>query len=179
MNQAFVYFVFKYARLVSNTKKSILNNIKDAPSNLFALLNKSGIAWAILIYVNNKEYWEDVITKMAIKNKGQLPALFEITEAPEKTQKRGRPAADTLPVPGTGEDRIGEDPQTKIKQRSTMRKSNEIEGDGFSTRGKLFYMQVHKSLKAIRSKKWKHLWTEFWKTEGEKHIKKKKKAGRV
>ena len=60
-----------------------------------------------------------------------------------------------------------------------MRKSNEIEGDGFSTRGKLFYMQVHKSLKAIRSKKWKHLWTEFWKTEGEKHIKKKKKAGRV
>ena len=44
MNQAFVSFVFKYARLVSNIKKSILDKIKDDPSDLFAILNKSDIA---------------------------------------------------------------------------------------------------------------------------------------
>ena len=53
-NQAFASFVVKYARLVSITRKETLNKIKDNPSNLFVLLNKSGIAWAILIYVNNK-----------------------------------------------------------------------------------------------------------------------------
>ena len=40
MKQAFVSFVFKYACLVSNTKKSILDKTKDDPSNLFALLEK-------------------------------------------------------------------------------------------------------------------------------------------
>ena len=41
MNEGFVRFVFKYARLVSNTRKSILDKIKDDPSNLFALLEKA------------------------------------------------------------------------------------------------------------------------------------------
>ena len=60
-----------------------------------------------------------------------------------------------------------------------MRKRNEIGGDGFSKIGKLFYSHVHDALNAIKSNKWKPLWIEFWKTEGEKYIEKKKKAGRV
>ena len=117
MNQASVSFVSKYTRLVSNTKKSILDKIKDDPSKLFALLNKSDIVWALLIYVNNKEYWEAVLTKKAAKKK----LGFLAYEATGRTPKRGRPSANILPVPGTGKDGIRdegieEDPQTKIKQ---------------------------------------------------------------
>ena len=117
MNQAFVSFVFKYARLVSNTKKLILDKIKDDTSNLFALLEKSDIAWAVLIYLNNEKYWEDAITKKAADKKGQELALFQVADVTENIRKRGRPADNTLPVPGTDEDRIGENPQAKTRQR--------------------------------------------------------------
>ena len=55
MNTAFVSFVFNYARLVSHTKKAILDEIIDNPSNLFAILDSSDIVWAVLIYINNEE----------------------------------------------------------------------------------------------------------------------------
>ena len=56
MNLPFVPFVFKYARLVSNTRKMILDKVKDNLSNLFGILNCSNIVLAILIYINNEEY---------------------------------------------------------------------------------------------------------------------------
>ena len=154
MKQAFVSFVFKYARLVSNTKESILDKTKDDPSNLFALLEKSDISWAVLIYLNNTEYWEEVITKEAARKKGQEIVLFvfAVAVATMNTQKRGRPTDKTLSVPGTDEGGIGENPQAKTRQRWTIRKRNEIGGDRFPTKGKLVYFHVHEFLKAINSK---------------------------
>ena len=116
--------------------------------------------------MNNEKYWEDAITKKAADKKGQELALFPVADVTENIRKRGRPADNTLPVPGTDEGGIGENPQAKTKQRWTMRKRNEIGGDGFSKIGKLFYNHVHDALKAIKSDKWKPLWIEFWKTEG-------------
>ena len=55
MNKTSISFCSKYACLVSNTRKAILDKIKEDPSNLFIFLNKSVIVWAILVYVTNKE----------------------------------------------------------------------------------------------------------------------------
>ena len=175
MNTAFVSFVFKYARQVSHTKKAILDKIIDNPSNLFAILDSSDIAWAILIYVNNKEYWEAEIEKKIAKENERAPSMFS-----SNTRTTGRPSADTTSDPATDEDGTGNEgsgnaTQKKIKQRWTMGKRNESGSDGFASNGKLFYTTIQNSLKVINDDEWKTLWTDFWKIEEEKQKTRKRK----
>ena len=70
VNTEFVDFAWKYARSVSHSKKEILDKIKDDPSNFFQYVTPSDLAWALLVYFNNKKKWEaDILKKTAVSTK--------------------------------------------------------------------------------------------------------------
>ena len=56
-------FVFKYAGPVSQTSKVLLERMQDYPDNIMYLVSKSDVAWALLVYVNNIDYWRSELEK--------------------------------------------------------------------------------------------------------------------
>ena len=78
MNKEFMGFIYRYAHTVSHSKKSIDDEIKENPGNLMTLLTPSDVAWALLVYVNNDEYWT---WKIKYKNKKKMVENAEGSES--------------------------------------------------------------------------------------------------
>ena len=62
MNPVFVDFVFWYSIRVSNNKKYIISRLIEENISIFQCVTSSDIAWAVTCYVNNKLYWDTMVT---------------------------------------------------------------------------------------------------------------------
>ena len=116
MNKEFMGFAFRYTRTVSHSKKSIDDEIKENPSNLMTLLTPSDVAWALLVYVNNDEYWT-----WKIKNNNKKK-MVENAEGSESDSDRGDGEEETrgeiIPQKKGGKERRGK----KLQQSGSMRR---------------------------------------------------------
>ena len=164
----FVDFAWKYARTISHSKKEIIDKIKADPENFFKFMTPSDLAWALLVYFNNKKKWEADI--LLAKKK----AVEEAGKKGGKHQKK-RKAGATKKQASVEEEE--EDMPVVVRQRWTGGKKIAGGGDGYSAEGKKFYRRMCWIFgKKIEVDEWKDVWTEYWKEEERSYIVPRKKG---
>ena len=91
MNVMFVDFVFHFAVHVSKNKKYVTDRLVDESVTIFDVLSASDIAWAVTCYVNNKDYWDSLVTtgRGSVKSK-KAKKNPKTPGSPKKAQARAK-----------------------------------------------------------------------------------------
>lgn len=96
MNKDFCKFIFDYAGTASNTKREFIEKIFDKKDgrfvNVFTILTPSDIAWAVTVYVSNREVWvHSVDLNINNRRRSRAPAAATSINDPPKlwVKKRG------------------------------------------------------------------------------------------
>ena len=128
MTEEFMGFVFKYAGPVSQTSKVLLERIQDYPDNIMYLVSKSDVAWALLVYVNNIDYWTSELEKAKAA--------------------QGRGGNKTKRKAGRGRPKKADDGEVKVKRKWTGTKKP-VSGDhGYNSDG-MRYAILHPDVQSL------------------------------
>ncbi len=153
---------------MSQTKKQILDKIKDDPSNFFKYVTPSDLAWTLLVYFNNKRKWKADI--LLAKKKAEE----ETTAKRAGKSHKKRKAASKNKQASEDDDEVNV-PEV-VRQRWSGMKKIAGGGDGYSAEGKKFYKKMCWVFgKKIELDEWKDVWTEYWKEEESNYIVSKKR----
>ena len=162
----FVDFAWKYARAISQTKKEILDKIKDDPSNFFKYVTPSDLAWTLMVYFNNKRKWKADILLAKKKAEEETAKRAATSNKKRKTASKKQASADDDEV----------DVPDVVRQRWSGTKKITGGGDGYSAEGKKFYKKMCWVFgKKIELDEWKDVWAEYWKEEESNYIVSRKK----
>jgi len=127
MNVMFVDFVFHFAFHVSKNKKYVMDRLVDESVTIFDVLSASDIAWAVTCYVNNKDYWDSLITtgRGSVKSKNARKSQ-KTPGTPKKAQAKAKEHGVTQRVTRRSKENNEEEVETpRTPRRSTRNKGEE------------------------------------------------------
>ena len=149
MNVSFADWAWKYTRTISHTKKEILDKMKNDSTNFFKYVSASDLAYAMMVFFNNKKKWEADI-RAAKKGK----------ESNKKRKNAGKKSGKS-----SGEEVV-------VRQRWSGQKKNQSFGHGYSDEGVKFYSRLVRIFaKEIKVNEWEEIWEEYWAEVGSRYIK--------
>lgn len=184
MNEGFCMFIDTYATIVSNTRTKAKEIMKRGGKiNLFAELSDSDIAWALMVYVNNRDLWTSQAKNILIErsNQAKMKMMAQASQAAQPSEEAG-PAArrgarktggkkksstkqggQSEASGGTGVMVELEPPVPEVKKlwHTPSRTAKKL-GVGVSPDGVLFYCKIHRALKGIDDSEWEVLWKSYY-----------------
>ena len=162
MTTEFCEFVYRKA-VCSMTRTELNKELRregsDASVNLFRLVGSSDISWAMMVYLNNEEYWTASLKKKHPEFNhsapGNKPAPTRATTK-RKTKKSARTSeAEEDPNNNNHEDKT-------VKQRWMNGCLRVSAGDGYNQTARLVYFTFDAALKGIHVDEWKNVWSTYW-----------------
>ena len=165
MTPEFCEFVYRKA-VCSMTRtelnKELSREGSDASVNLFRLVGSSDISWAMMIYLNNEEYWTALLKKRN-PDFNHSAAGDETATARPTTKRKTKKSARSSDAEEDPNNNNHEDKTVKYPKQRWMNGCLRVTaGDGYNQTARLVYFTFDAALKGIQVDEWKNVWSEYW-----------------
>ena len=172
MNDEFCNFVYRNANC-SITRTDLIKELtregSDAAANLFRIIGASDISWAIMVYLNNEEFWASTLKKKYPDfNSAAVDAPANVT----RSQRKSKKSASSDNVESAEEDSTNQ--EKTVEQRWMKGCLRVAAGDGYNKTARLVYFTFKAALNKIPVDEWKDVWSTYWEEIKDEELKAKK-----
>ena len=168
ITEDFCEFALDYAALVSHPKGHVrgILEAENCNKSVFEVLQASDIAWAVVLYVNNQDYWawahDDEERKKRNKERAESRRQREEIIATRATGSR-RGAAR---LPDEVED---DEPATeKVETLWAVGNRSKAKEWGVSPQGRALYLALKGAIKEAGPHAWSDVWAAYWEKDEER-----------